>query len=116
VAEISAKKLNRGQGKIKLAGRICGRILAEFYQKWQKGAGEYCIKKFLIYWYRHTFRDKDELELNFELTLRAYVEFTFLSNWPNFFQNWPNFFVLLAGKQFRDLATLALGVKPNPLQ
>jgi hypothetical protein len=31
---------------------------------------------------------------------------TFLSNWPNFFQNWPNFFEVLAGKQFRDLATL----------
>jgi hypothetical protein len=33
VAEISARKLKRGQGKIKLAGRICGRILAEFDQK-----------------------------------------------------------------------------------
>jgi hypothetical protein len=40
------------------------------------------------------------------LTLHVYVEFTFLSNWPNFFQNWLNFFVLLAGKQFRGLATL----------
>jgi hypothetical protein len=30
------EKLRRGRGKIKLAGRICGRILEEFYQKWQK--------------------------------------------------------------------------------
>jgi hypothetical protein len=36
VAAISAKKLKRGRRKIKLAGRICGRILAEFYLKWQK--------------------------------------------------------------------------------
>ncbi len=35
-AEISAKKLIRSRGKIKLAGRICSRILAEFYQKRQK--------------------------------------------------------------------------------
>jgi hypothetical protein len=35
-AEISAKKLIRGRKKIKLAGKSCGRILAEFYQKWQK--------------------------------------------------------------------------------
>ncbi len=27
-------------------------------------------------------------------------------NWPDFFQIWPNFFHLLAGKKFRDLATL----------
>jgi hypothetical protein len=30
----------------------------------------------------------------------------FLSNCSTFFQNWPNFFDVLAGKQFRDLATL----------
>jgi hypothetical protein len=35
VAEISAKKLKRGRGK-KSAGKVSGRILAEFYQKWQK--------------------------------------------------------------------------------
>jgi hypothetical protein len=36
VAEIPAKKLKRGRRKKKLkklAERICGRILAEFYQK-----------------------------------------------------------------------------------
>jgi hypothetical protein len=33
VAEILAKKLKRGHRKKKLAERICGRILAEFYQK-----------------------------------------------------------------------------------
>jgi hypothetical protein len=48
VAEISAKKLKKGRRKIKLAGRICGRILAKFYQKWQKRTGEYFLKKFLI--------------------------------------------------------------------
>jgi hypothetical protein len=36
LAEIPAKKLKRGLGKRKLAGRICGRTLAEFCQKWQK--------------------------------------------------------------------------------
>ena len=36
VAESPAKKLKRGRGKKKLAEKICGRILAEFYQKWQK--------------------------------------------------------------------------------
>jgi hypothetical protein len=45
VAEISAKKLKRGRGKIKLAGRICGRILAVFTKSGRKGAGEYFIKK-----------------------------------------------------------------------
>ncbi len=35
VVEISAKKLKRGRGK-KSAGKISGRILAEFFQKWQK--------------------------------------------------------------------------------
>jgi hypothetical protein len=48
VAEISAKKLKRGRGKIKLPGRICGRILAEFTKSGRKGAGEYFLKKFLI--------------------------------------------------------------------
>jgi hypothetical protein len=33
VAEIPAKKLKRSRRKKKLAERICGRILAEFYQK-----------------------------------------------------------------------------------
>ncbi len=33
MAEIPAKKLKRGRRKKKLAERICGRILAEFYQK-----------------------------------------------------------------------------------
>jgi hypothetical protein len=33
VAEISAKKLKRGQRKIMLAGRIYGRISAEFLRK-----------------------------------------------------------------------------------
>ncbi len=33
VAEIPAKKLKRGHRKKKLAERLCGRILAEFYQK-----------------------------------------------------------------------------------
>jgi hypothetical protein len=33
VAEIPAKKLKRGLRKKKLTERICGRILAEFYQK-----------------------------------------------------------------------------------
>jgi hypothetical protein len=33
MAEILAKKLKRGRRKKKLAERICGRILAEFYQK-----------------------------------------------------------------------------------
>jgi hypothetical protein len=33
VAEIPAIKLKRGRRKKKLAERICGRILAEFYQK-----------------------------------------------------------------------------------
>ncbi len=33
VAEIPAKKLKRGRRKKKLAERICGRILADFYQK-----------------------------------------------------------------------------------
>ncbi len=33
VAEVPAKKLKRGRRKKKLAERIYGRILAEFYQK-----------------------------------------------------------------------------------
>jgi hypothetical protein len=33
VAESPAKKLKRGRRKKKLAEKICGRILAEFYQK-----------------------------------------------------------------------------------
>jgi hypothetical protein len=36
VAEIPAEKFKRGWGKGKLAGRICGRILAEFCQRWQE--------------------------------------------------------------------------------
>jgi hypothetical protein len=33
VAEISAKKLKRGRGKINLAGRICDRILPKVADK-----------------------------------------------------------------------------------
>jgi hypothetical protein len=36
VAKIPAKKFKRGLEKKELAGRIHGRILAEFYQKYQK--------------------------------------------------------------------------------
>jgi hypothetical protein len=52
VAEIPAKKLKRGRRKKKLAERICGRILAEFYQKVaEKGAAENFQKKLLIFSY-----------------------------------------------------------------
>jgi hypothetical protein len=43
VAEISAKKVKRGRGKIKLAGRIGGRIFGGILLK---GAEEYFLKKF----------------------------------------------------------------------
>jgi hypothetical protein len=45
VAEIQAKKLKRGPEKKKLAGRICGRIFAEFCRK---GAEEIFGKNFLL--------------------------------------------------------------------
>jgi hypothetical protein len=48
VAEIPAKKLKRGRRKKKMAERVCGRILADFYQK---GAAENFQKKFLIFSY-----------------------------------------------------------------
>jgi hypothetical protein len=44
VAEIPAEKFKRGWGKGKLAGRICGRILAEFCQRWQE-RGEIKLSK-----------------------------------------------------------------------
>jgi hypothetical protein len=40
------------------------------------------------------------------LTLWLKAAMMFLWHWLNFFQNWPDFFGVLAGKQFRDLATL----------
>ncbi len=46
--EIPAKKLKRGQRKKKLAGRNCGRILAEFCQKWQKRGRIHFLKNFLL--------------------------------------------------------------------
>jgi hypothetical protein len=46
VAEIPAKKLKRGQRKKNFAGRIYGRIMAEFRQKWQKRGRRNFLKEF----------------------------------------------------------------------
>ncbi len=47
--------------------------------------------------------------------IRVNIELAFLLNSPSFFQNWPNFFDVLAGKQFRDLATRRKGGYVNGL-
>jgi hypothetical protein len=44
VAEIPAKKLKRAEEK-KMAKRICGRILAEFYQKVAEKGPQKCFKR-----------------------------------------------------------------------
>ncbi len=95
VAEISAKKLKMGRGKIKLAGRICGRILAEFYQKWRKRGRRILYKKdrYLTVLTHFQRQKKKNLNLFSNWPFVCMLNWRFLSNWPNFFQNWPNFFI-----------------------
>jgi hypothetical protein len=61
VAEISAKKLKMGRGKLKLAGRICGRIFAKFYQKLQKSGRRIFSKEVPYLTVLTHFRDKEKL-------------------------------------------------------
>jgi hypothetical protein len=45
VAEIPARKLKKGPRKKDLVGRVRGRILAEFFKKWQKRVQRKCSKE-----------------------------------------------------------------------
>jgi hypothetical protein len=67
VAEIPAKKLERGRRKKKLAERICGRILAEFYQKVaEKGPQKIFKRSFLFLAMITTYNvHQDEIKFDF---------------------------------------------------
>ncbi len=67
VVEIPAKKLKRGRRKKKLAERICGRILAEFYQKVaEKGPQKIFKRSFLFLAMKTTYNlYQDKIKFNF---------------------------------------------------
>jgi hypothetical protein len=72
------QKAQKGPGKIELAGRLGGRILAEFYVKWQKKGQRKFSKEVPSLTVLNTFRDIENIYLNFELILWVNFALTFL--------------------------------------
>jgi hypothetical protein len=55
------QKAQKGPGKIELAGRLGGRILAEFYVKWQKKGQREFSKEVPSLTVLNTFRDIENI-------------------------------------------------------
>ncbi len=109
VAKISAKKLKRGQGKIKLAGRISCRILQKVAEQGPEN----------IFWRSSLFICTDTLSgtkknlTSYWIDLLCICWIDVFVKLAEHFQKWPKFFDELAGKQFRHPAPGNIANQPT---
>ncbi len=95
MAETTAKKLKRGQGKTELAGRICGRILPTVAEK-----------ESLFYRNDKPAETKTKYNFNFFWPFWAERCIDVFGKLAEFFIKLTELFDVLARKQFRNLTTL----------
>ncbi len=84
--------------------------MAEFYQKWQKRDRRIFSKEILYLTVLTHFQRQRKTLTSFWIDPSCVCRIGVFVQLGELFPNWPNFLDALAGKQFRDLATLLRGV------